>query len=150
MAGIKIKSFEQLDPIEENDGRLILNYDGKTGKSTKKLSELINSTNILVTARWNPADNEYIPDRTFTELLNSINRGIIPVLRLIKYNNKSYCNMTNNTDDSITFKAPIEYGAEDNTKIISPKFLFTNNDRIVDLTDIQSIIDVEIGPLIGD
>lgn len=143
MAGIKIKSFDQLDPIEENDGRLILNYDGKTGKSTKKLSELINSTNILVTARWSDRLEKYLLDRTLEELLDSINKGIVPVLRVIKDDNISFYNMSDKTDDSITFKAPVEYGIESGTKILIPKFLYANT-GFTDMSTKQPISGITI------
>jgi len=143
MAGIKIKSFDQLDPIEENDGRLILNYDGKTGKSTKKLSELINSTNILVTARWTPNLNRYVPDRSLNELLDSIDRGVVPVLRVFNGDDKTIYNMSSYTSDSITFKAPIEYGVDGGTKMLIPKFLYTTT-AFTDISTEQPITGVDI------
>lgn len=143
MAGIKIKSFDQLDPIEENDGRLILNYDGKTGKSTKKLSELINSTNILVTARWKPEWNRYVPDRELSELLASIDRGVVPVLRVVNGDDKTFYNMASYTSDSITFKAPVVYGIEGGTKMLIPEFLYTTT-AFTDMSTEQPITGVDI------
>ena len=113
------------------------------GKSTKKLSELINSTNILVTARWSDRLEKYLLDRTLEELLDSINKGIVPVLRVVKNDNISFYNMSDKTDDSITFKAPVEYGIESGTKILIPKFLYANT-GFTDMSTKQPISGITI------
>lgn len=132
-----IKQFERLVPITENDGYLVLNQDGKTGRSTKPLSEIISdagggssSSTMLVTARWKETEQCYYLDKRFSELVDAINQDIVPVLRVIKNGNKSFYNLTSYNDTEFVFKAPVEYGTDEGTNVFSPIFKYTNTDFI--------------------
>ena len=137
------------DSTEQNYGILI----GKN-KDTKRilLSELKDyidgsSNHLIVTAR--KQDDTYVVDRTYEEVLNAINNGVTPALRVIEDSNIVYFGILEYTNDDIVFGAPSTIIMVDDTeRMVLPSFTytsesFTDTTRLLPTTGVDvSYIDV--------